>query len=262
VTPRERADRLLVARGLFETRAQAQSAIAAGLVMADGRPVAKASDLLAPDAALAATPPHPWVSRGGVKLAAALDTFGVDPKGRVCLDIGASTGGFTDVLIARGAEQVIAVDVGTAQMHPRLAGHPRVRLLERTDARDLASIAFDEPPSLLVADVAFVSLLKVTGPALACLAPGADMIALIKPQFEVGRANVGKGGRVAEADALAARDRVVSALAQNFGLGVRGVIDSPIAGGDGNREYLVHARLAQSSVSVPAMVMPKPSSPT
>lgn len=239
---RRRADLLLVERGLFETRAKAQAAIAAGLVRADGVAVRKAAETIAADAAITAEPAHPFVSRGGSKLAHALDVFGIEVSGRDCLDIGASTGGFTDVLLRRGASRVTAVDVGTGQMHPRLAQDPRVRVFERTDARSVSPRMFAEPPTLLVADVSFVSLLKVLGPPLACLAPPADAVLLIKPQFEAGRDRVGKGGLVAPDVAEQVASEAEAALAAAFGLDTRGRTESPITGGDGNREWLVHLR--------------------
>jgi 23S rRNA (cytidine1920-2'-O)/16S rRNA (cytidine1409-2'-O)-methyltransferase len=239
---RKRADLVLVARGLFPTRAKAQAAIAAGLVRADGAPVTRASDLVDEAAAIEAAAPHPWVSRGGVKLAHALDAFAVDPAGRVCLDLGASTGGFTDVLLARGARQVVAVDVGTGQLDARLRADPRAVVRERTDARALRPEDFPEPPSLLVADLSFISLGKAIGPALACCATGADAVLLVKPQFEVGPGRVGKGGLVDAAHAEAAAREATAALARDHALNVLGSIESPVTGGDGNREWLVHAR--------------------
>jgi 23S rRNA (cytidine1920-2'-O)/16S rRNA (cytidine1409-2'-O)-methyltransferase len=242
VSGRKRADLLLVERGLFATRAKAQAAIAAGLVVVDGRTVAKASEGVAADATITAEAPHPWVSRAGVKLAHALDVFAIDPSGRACLDLGASTGGFTEVLLARGARHVTAVDVGTGQFDAALRADPRVALREKTDARTLRPEDFAEAPSLLVADLSFISLLKAIGPALACLAPRAELIALIKPQFEVGPDKIGKGGLVAEADAREVPARIAEALTRDLGLDVLAVADSPILGGDGNREYLLYAR--------------------
>jgi 23S rRNA (cytidine1920-2'-O)/16S rRNA (cytidine1409-2'-O)-methyltransferase len=236
---RERADLVLVRRGLFESRARAQAAIAAGLVSADGAPVARPSDLIRPDADLAAEPPHPWVSRGGVKLAAALDAFAIDPSGQICLDLGASTGGFTDVLLARGAARVYAVDVGRGQLHPRLAADPRVVAREATDARDLSPALVPEPIGLLVADVSFISLKRVLPPALPLLAPGAALAALIKPQFEAGRAALGKGGVVKDPAVHAAVCRDIAEFVAGLGFRVQGPIPSPIAGGEGNREFLI-----------------------
>ncbi|SFV17136.1 23S rRNA (cytidine1920-2'-O)/16S rRNA (cytidine1409-2'-O)-methyltransferase [Methylobacterium sp. 174MFSha1.1] len=236
---RLRADRLLVEAGHFESRARAQAAIEAGLVRADGIVVRRASDLVARDAAIVAEAPHPYVSRGGLKLAAALDAFGIDPAGRTCLDLGASTGGFTDVLLRRGAARVHAVDVGRGQLHPRLAGDPRVSALEATDARALTP--FPVPPSLLVIDVSFISLRLVLPPVVPLLAPDAALAALIKPQFEAGRAHVGRGGLVRDAavqDEVCARIR---ALVTDLGFAVRGLIPSPVEGGDGNKEFLIGA---------------------
>jgi 23S rRNA (cytidine1920-2'-O)/16S rRNA (cytidine1409-2'-O)-methyltransferase len=241
-SPRERADRLLVARGLFVTRAQAQAAIAAGTVTADGRRVAKPSELLPGAAVIEAAPAHPWVSRGGLKLAHALDAFAVDPVGRVCLDVGASTGGFTDVLLARGAAAVVAVDVGHGQFHPRIAADPRVTVLEGRDIRSLATDDLPIRPSLVVLDVSFAPLARVLPAAAALAAATADLIALVKPQFEVGRGGIGKGGIVRDPALHAAACRDAEALVVGLGWQVRGTVPSPITGGDGNREFLLGAR--------------------
>jgi 23S rRNA (cytidine1920-2'-O)/16S rRNA (cytidine1409-2'-O)-methyltransferase len=241
MSSRIRADRLLVDRGLFDSRAKAQAAIAAGLVTADGLPVGRASDLIAPDAAIAATPAHPYVSRGGVKLAAALDRFGIDPRGRVCLDVGASTGGFTQVLLERGARHVYAVDVGTAQLHDMLRGRPDLTVLERTDIRRLDGATLPEPPNVIVIDVSFIPLGLVLPAALALARPPADLVALIKPQFEAGRAELKKG--IVRDPAV--RQKVCDAVAAQVGaLGwnVVGVMPSPISGGDGNHEFLLGAK--------------------
>jgi 23S rRNA (cytidine1920-2'-O)/16S rRNA (cytidine1409-2'-O)-methyltransferase len=238
---RMRVDRLLVERGLFESRAKAQAAIDAGLVRADGRPVGKASDTIAPDAELSAEPAHPFVSRGGVKLAAALDHFGIDPAGLTCLDVGASTGGFTEVLLGRGARRVYAVDVGRGQLHPRLAARSEVVWLEATDIRALTADRLAELPQLVVIDVSFISLRLVLPAALVLARRPAQLIALIKPQFEAGRKHVRKGivrDPQAHADACDAIAASVAAL----GWSVLGVIPSPIPGGDGNREFLIGAR--------------------
>jgi 23S rRNA (cytidine1920-2'-O)/16S rRNA (cytidine1409-2'-O)-methyltransferase len=239
---RERADRLLVARGLFATRAQAQAAIAAGTVVADGRAVAKPAELRAPDAALEAAPAHPWVSRGGVKLAHALEALAIDPAGRLCLDVGASTGGFTDVLLARGAAGVVAVDVGHGQLAPTLAADPRVVALEGRDVRSLAAADLPAPPSLIVADISFAPLAAVLPATLALAAEEAELVALVKPQFEVGREHIGKGGIVRDPLLHEAACRGAEALVAAAGWDVLGVIPSPIAGGDGNREFLLGAR--------------------
>jgi len=237
---RKRADVLLVERGLFESRTRAQAAIAAGLVTADGVPLRKASDEVASDAALQAAPDHPWVSRGGLKLAAALYHFGFDPAGRICLDVGASTGGFTDVLLARGARRVYAVDVGRGQLHARLRGNPAVVSLEETDIRALDPARFAEPPDFVTIDVSFISL-KLILPALARLMRRpAHVIALIKPQFEAGRAHL-KKGIVRDPAVRSAVCDDIAAFATSLGETVAGVIPSPIEGGDGNREFLLGA---------------------
>lgn len=182
---RERADRLLVARGLFESRARAQAAIAAGLVSADGVRVRKPSEEISSNANIEAVAEHPFVSRGGVKLAAALDYFSIDVRGRVCLDIGASTGGFSEVLLLRGAKLVYAVDVGTAQLHPRLHGRNEIVSLEQTDVRKLDPAQFTETPDFATVDVSFISL-KMVLPAIgALLKQRTTLVALIKPQFEL-----------------------------------------------------------------------------
>ncbi|MGE0565887.1 MAG: TlyA family RNA methyltransferase [Pseudolabrys sp.] len=240
MTSRQRADRLLVERGLFDSRSKAQAAIAAGFVCANGKPVRKASDELPLDAKLEAAPAHPYVSRGGVKLAAALDHFGFDPAGRTCLDVGASTGGFTQVLIERGARRVYAVDVGTAQLHEDLRERDTIVVLENTDIRTLKAAQLDEPPSLIVTDVSFISLKLALSPALALAAGNAQLVALIKPQFEAGRDAVKKGVvRDAAVHAKVCDD--VSAFITALGWTVLGVIPSPIEGGDGNREFLLGA---------------------
>jgi 23S rRNA (cytidine1920-2'-O)/16S rRNA (cytidine1409-2'-O)-methyltransferase len=238
---RRRADVLLVERGFFESRARAQGAITAGLVIADGRPVRKGADLLDPEAVIEARAPHPWVSRGGVKLAAALDAFDLDPRGLVCLDVGASTGGFTDVLLARGARRVYAVDVGRGQLHPRVAGDPRVVSLEGVDARALDEAAIPDPADFLVADVSFISLKLVLPAAVRRLAARAALVALIKPQFEAGRQHLKKGIVRDAAVREAVRDEITAFVA-GLGLAIIGVMPSPIEGGDGNVEYLIGAR--------------------
>lgn len=236
---RMRADLLLVARGLAESRAKARAAIEAGGVIADGVRVQKPSDLIDEHASLEMTPPHPWVSRGGMKLAHALDVFGVDPAGRVCLDVGASTGGFTQVLLSRGATRVYAVDVGHGQLHASLRSDPRIVSLERTDARRLTREHVSESPSLVVCDVSFIGVVKALAPPLALAAEHADLIALIKPQFEAGP---GKGGVLGEDEARAASVQTIEALDGVAGFRVVAHTDSPIRGGDGNLEVLMHAR--------------------
>jgi len=239
---RRRADRLLVERGLFESRAKAQAAIAAGLVLADDRPVTKPSEEIPIDCKLQATAAYPYVSRGGVKLAAALDHFGFDPKGRVCLDVGASTGGFTDVLLQRGARRVYAVDVGHNQLHVSLREKPEVLALERTDIRKLDPARLPEPPDFVVVDVSFTSLKLTLPPALLLVQRPAQLVALIKPQFEVGRSHV-KKGLVRDADIHAAVCDHLSAYVELLGWDVVDVIPSPILGGEGNREFLLGVKL-------------------
>jgi 23S rRNA (cytidine1920-2'-O)/16S rRNA (cytidine1409-2'-O)-methyltransferase len=236
---RMRADRLLVERGLFESRAKAQAAIAAGLVIADGVTVRKASDEIAIDAAIDARAAHPYVSRGGVKLAAALDSFGFDPKRRIGLDVGASTGGFTQVLLQRGAARVYAVDVGRAQLHASLRERPGVVSLEQTDIRELKPLKPE--PDLVVIDVSFISLKQVLPAALKLAASSAQLIALIKPQFEAGRERVRKGV-VRDAAVHAAVCDDIAAFVASLGWRVIGLTPSPITGGDGNTEFLLGAK--------------------
>lgn len=236
---RMRADLLLVARGLAESRAKARAAIEAGGVTANGAPVEKPADLIAEDAALELIPPHPWVSRGGVKLTAALDAFGIDPTGRVCLDVGASTGGFTHVLLSRGAVKVYAVDVGQGQLHASLRDDPRVVTLERTDARTLTRDLIPEAPTLIVCDVSFIGAAKVLATPLSLAAARADLVTLVKPQFETGP---GHGGLPGEDVARSAAQNAIDALNGLHGFRITSVIDSPIRGGDGNLELLAHAQ--------------------
>ena len=238
--PRQRADRLLVSRGLFESRARAQAAIAAGLVTADGVIVRKPSDVIATDAAIAAAPEHPYVSRGAIKLAAALDHFHADLAGRVCLDVGASTGGFTEMLLQRGARKVYAIDVGTGQLHPRLRGRHNIVSLEQTDIRTLDPARLSERPDFAVVDCSFISL-KLVLPAIArLLAPHACLIALIKPQFEAARSDI-KKGIVRDPAIHQAIRKDIAAFAASQQWRVGGGMPSPILGGDGNREFFIEA---------------------
>ena len=237
----KRADLLLVERGLFASRARAQEAIAAGLVSANGRAVAKASALLPEDAEIEATAAHPWASRGGLKLAAGLASFALDPRGLVCLDIGASTGGFTDVLLAGGARKIVAVDVGRDQFDPRLKADPRVTSFEAFDARQLNSEMLGEAPQLIVCDVSFISQRLILPVALKLAAPGAAYIGLVKPQFEVGRERLKKGVVKDEAALSQACDEV-RACVEAQGWTSLGLIASPVLGGDGAREFLYAAR--------------------
>ncbi|MCH4267033.1 MAG: TlyA family RNA methyltransferase [Brevundimonas sp.] len=240
-----RIDQLLVARGVFDSRARARAAIEAGRVRADGRVVAKPSEKVAEDAEIEAEAAHPWVGRGALKLAHALDLWPVAIEGRVVLDVGASTGGFTEVCLDRGAAQVFAVDVGTGQLHPSVAADPRVVNLEKTDARHLTTALITDTPSLIVCDASFISLSKVLPAALALAEPEADLITLVKPQFEAdGPKAVGKKGVVKDPEAHAAAVAGVRDWLEENGWTVREVADSPITGGDGNVEFLLWARKA------------------
>jgi 23S rRNA (cytidine1920-2'-O)/16S rRNA (cytidine1409-2'-O)-methyltransferase len=242
---RIRIDRLLVERGLFESRAKAQAAIAAGRVTANEVTVAKPSDEFSADTVLRAQPAHPWVSRGGIKLAAALDHFrfdpSFDPAGRVCLDVGASTGGFTEVLLARGARRVYAVDVGRGQLHPSLLARPQIVAIEAADIRTLDRARLAERPDFVAVDVSFISLKLVLPAALALAQTPACLLALIKPQFEAGR-RAGKRGIVRDPGVHAAVCGDIAAFVASLGWHVVGTLPSPISGGDGNREFFVGAR--------------------
>lgn len=239
---RKRADVLLVERGRFESRAKARAAIEAGGVTADGRLVAKPSEMLDEASAIVATAAHPWVGRGALKLAHALDLWPIEVAGRIVLDVGASTGGFTEVALSRGAARVYAVDVGRAQLHPRLAADPRVVSLEGLDARSLTAELIPQAPGLVVTDVSFIGLAKALPAALALAAPGADLVALVKPQFELGPERVGKGGLVKDEAGRAEAVEAVSRFLETAGWRVQASADSPIAGGDGNLEGLLWAK--------------------
>jgi 23S rRNA (cytidine1920-2'-O)/16S rRNA (cytidine1409-2'-O)-methyltransferase len=234
-----RLDQMLVDRGLFPSREQARRAVMAGEVLVDGERRDKPGTPVKEAALLEVRGGRePFVSRAGRKLAAALDHFAVDPAGLVCLDVGASTGGFTDCLLQRGAVRVYAVDVGYGQLDARLRADPRVVVMERTNARFLPPDALPERPKLAVVDVSFISLLKVVPALLALLAPQSRLLVLVKPQFEAGRGQVGKGGIVRdETVRRAVIDERVGEL-QSLGLSLRGVIDSPVHGMEGNREAL------------------------
>lgn len=242
---RLRADQLLVDRGLVESRTRAQALILAGKVYSGTLRVEKAGQAIAQDAPLEVRgQDHPWVSRGGVKLAHALDHFGLSPEGRACLDIGASTGGFTDVLLSRGAARVHAVDVGHGQLAWKLRSDPRVVVLERVNARHLGREQVPEPPGALVCDASFIGLRTVLPAPLALLAAGAWAVALIKPQFEAGPEAVGKGGVVRDPEVhRAVCDAVATWWGGLPGWSVIGVEPSPITGPEGNREFLIAARL-------------------
>ncbi|MGE5233815.1 MAG: TlyA family RNA methyltransferase [Acidobacteriota bacterium] len=235
----QRLDQLLVARGLFASREQARRAVMAGIVLVEGRCVDKPGTAV-PDAARLELrgEREPFVSRAGRKLAAALDRFGVDPAGLRCMDVGASTGGFTDCLLQRGAARVYAIDVGYGQLDSRLRGDPRVVVMERLNARNLAADALPERCDLAVVDVSFISLVKVVPALLPHLRPGGLLLTLVKPQFEVGRAQVGRGGIVRDE---AVRQAVIAERVgdlERLGLSRLGVMDSPVPGAEGNREAL------------------------
>jgi 23S rRNA (cytidine1920-2'-O)/16S rRNA (cytidine1409-2'-O)-methyltransferase len=242
---RLRLDELLVARGLASSRAEAARLILAGRVRLPGGVPAKAGRLVAPDVDVEQVAAAPFVGRGGEKLAGALDAFGVEVAGRVCLDVGASTGGFTDCLIARGALRVHAIDVGHGQLHPRLREDPRVVVWEGMNARHLDPGSFTDGPTLATVDVSFISLEKVLPAMAACLADPAEIVALVKPQFEVGRAEVGKGGVVRAREA-----RRAALAAIGIGLRVGGVAASVLHGPKGNREVFLY--LARDLGSRPA----------
>jgi 23S rRNA (cytidine1920-2'-O)/16S rRNA (cytidine1409-2'-O)-methyltransferase len=241
--PRVRLDQLLVERGLVETRSRAQALVLAGKVRVGEGDAArfdrKSGDLVPPDTTVAVTEPSPYVSRGGFKLAAALDAFGIAPAGLVGLDVGASTGGFTDVLLQRGASRVYALDVGRGQLAEALRRDPRVVSMERTNARDLSAASLPEPIDLATIDVSFISLELVLGPVAMTLGPRGSIVALVKPQFEAGRGRTDHGVVRDPAIHREVLERTVE-KARRHGLGTRAVIASPITGPEGNREFLVH----------------------
>lgn len=242
VAAKVRADQLLVARGLAESRTRAQALILAGNVFAGERRVAKAGDMLAEDTALSVKGrDHPWVSRGGIKLDHGLTHFGFDVTGAVALDVGSSTGGFTDVLLTRGAARVYAVDVGTNQLAWKLRSDPRVVVHEQTNARDLNKDIIGEAVDIIVCDASFIGIAKVLDAALGLAKPGATLVALVKPQFEAGREEVGKGGVVRDPDV---HERVCDQVAdwvRSKGWRVLGIEKSPITGPEGNVEFLLGA---------------------
>lgn len=236
---RERLDRLLVERGLVESRTRAEALILARRVRVEGIETVKPGSLVDPEVRIELSEPeHPWVSRGGLKLAAALDTFGIDPNGLVCLDVGASTGGFTDVLLTRGAARVYAVDVGYGQLHARLRSDPRVVLRERVNARFLSREEIPEPIELAVSDVSFISVTLILPAIVPLLAHGARVVLLIKPQFESLRGEVGRGGIVRDPEVRERARRRVLAAAESLRLRLLGEGESPITGADGNVEFL------------------------
>lgn len=238
-----RLDQALVERGLAESRAKAQAVILAGLVYSGERRLDKAGQSVAPDMAIELRgQPHPWVSRGGLKLVQGLDAFKIDPAGLVAIDVGASTGGFTDVLLARGCAKIYAVDVGHGQLAWKLRNDARVVVLEKTNARHLSAAQIPEPVDLVVCDASFIGLETVLPAALALAKPGAALVALIKPQFEVGKGRVGKGGVVRDPDLHEEVCARIAAWLPTQGWAVLGVTPSPIQGPEGNIEFLIGAR--------------------
>lgn len=247
---KQRIDQLLVERGLAESRTRAQALVMAGLVFAGDRKVDKPGQQVADDIELTVKGrDHPWVSRGGIKLAHALDHFGWDVTGAVAIDVGSSTGGFTDVLLSRGAARVYAVDSGTNQLAWKLRQDPRVIVHEQTSARTLTATHIPEPVDLVVCDASFIALAKVLAVPLGFVRPGGRLVALIKPQFEAGRGEVGKGGVVRDAEVHARVCADVQDWLSGIGWTVAGLTTSPITGPEGNVEFLVAATLPAVRVS-------------
>ncbi|MEH2474683.1 23S rRNA (cytidine1920-2'-O)/16S rRNA (cytidine1409-2'-O)-methyltransferase [Nitrobacteraceae bacterium AZCC 2161] len=242
-TSRKRADLLLVERGLFESRARAQAAIEAGLVTADHKLVAKASESIPEDAVLQAQPAHPFVSRGGVKLSGALERYPIEIEDHICLDVGASTGGFTEVLLANGASMVFAIDVGRSQLHPSLRGHPKIVSMEETDIRAYENKRLPARPDVVVIDVSFISLKAVLPVALSLAAAPMHLLALIKPQFEAPRKH-SKRGIIKDPAVHQAVCDDIAAFAAAQGCTDIEIFPSSIAGGDGNLEFFLGARRA------------------
>ncbi|HLZ01912.1 MAG TPA: TlyA family RNA methyltransferase [Bradyrhizobium sp.] len=239
--PKKRIDLLLVERGLFESRARARAAIEAGLVVANDKPVAKPSEVIEADAVLQAEPAHPYVSRGGVKLAGALEQYAIDIEDHICLDVGASTGGFTEVLLANGAALVFAIDVGHGQLHPSLQGNPKIVSMEATDIRKFAGKRLPARPDVVVIDVSFISLKMVLPVALSLAAAPMHLLALIKPQFEAPGKH-GKGGIIRDTTVHQRVCDEIAAFAAAQGCTDIKVFPSPIKGGDGNSEFFLGAR--------------------
>jgi 23S rRNA (cytidine1920-2'-O)/16S rRNA (cytidine1409-2'-O)-methyltransferase len=236
-----RADKFLSLNGYYESRSKAREAIEAGLVFANGQCVSKPSETIDEAAIIEASAPYPWVSRAGLKLEHALREFQIDVQGKICLDVGSSTGGFTQVLCENGATKVYAVDVGRDQLHDKVRSDVRVISMEQRDARKLEAHDFEAPPSVIVCDVSFISCMKALEAPLALAAERADLVTLVKPQFEVGREGVGKGGIVHDQKlALKSVERVKRWLV-DLGWQVMAEGMSPIKGGSGNTEYLIHA---------------------
>ncbi|HET7397795.1 MAG TPA: TlyA family RNA methyltransferase [Intrasporangium sp.] len=253
-----RLDAELVRRGLARSRAQARELVAAGTVLVDGRPVSKPAQPVGNDTPLGLSEmPDPWVGRGALKLLHAFELWGhpadaggrrLDPRGRRCLDVGASTGGFTQVLLEHGARHVTALDVGRGQLVPQLASDSRVRDLPGTNIRDVRPGDLGAPFELVVGDLSFISLLLTLGPMAALLAPGGDLVVLVKPQFEVGRERLGRGGVVRSAAERRRVVRLVAEHASSLGLQVLGLAPSPVPGSEGNREFLLWLRASPAAV--------------
>ena len=238
----KRADLYLTENGYYESRARAQAAIKAGLVKVDGKRLKKASEKLSDLNEISAKAEHPWVSRGGLKLAYALKEFDISVEGKFCLDVGASTGGFSDVLRQKGAAKIYAVDVGHDQLHASLHDVAEIISMEGQDARELTPLHFERPPQLIVCDASFISAMKVLERSLSLAARTANLITLVKPQFEVGKAGIGRGGIVKSESLSLQALSDVSAWVTAQGWHVVATCKSPIKGGSGNTEYLLHAR--------------------
>lgn len=245
VAVKQRLDQLLVGRGLFESRAKARAAIEAGRVVVAGRLARRPGEPVDPSVEITASPAWPWVGRGALKLEHAFDVWPLDVAGAVALDIGASTGGFTEVCLSRGARRVYAVDVGEGQLHPRIAADPRVTDMSGVDARALDRTTISEPPDLVVCDASFISLTKVLPAALGLAGPGARLVALVKPQFEAGPEHVGKGGLVRDEAVHARVLEDVKAWLTSQGWDVEAMVESPVSGGHGQKEHLLLARKSQ-----------------
>ncbi len=248
-----RLDVWLVEHGLAPTRERAQALVMAGRVRIAGRPATKAGTAVREDAPVEVLPGPEHVSRGALKLAGALDAFGIDPAGRVAVDVGASTGGFTETLLARGAARVYAVDVGRAQIHESLRADPRVAVRERVNARHLSPEVVPEACGIATVDVSFISVRKILPALLSVLAPGADVVVLVKPQFEVGRGQVGRGGIVRDPERHLQAVADVAEAAQNGGYAVVGACPSPIEGTEGNREFFLHLVAGRSPTEAAAL---------
>ncbi|CCG39949.1 TlyA family RNA methyltransferase [Magnetospirillum molischianum] len=256
---RKRVDQLLVDRGLVESRSRAQALVLAGLVYSGDRRVDKPGTPVAEDFPLTLKgQDHPWVSRGGLKLSHAIETFAIDPNGKTAIDVGASTGGFTDVLLTHGAARVYAVDVGHGQLAWKLRTDPRVVVMERTNARHLTVADIPEPIDMVVCDASFIGLETVLPAAMDLTRPGAVLAALIKPQFEVGKGRVGKGGVVREPELhQEVCERIRSWLSLRSGWRVEGISESPIQGPEGNREFLIVGRRDQPEEGAESPIITK-----